>query len=65
MTKKELYKTAIAAIACAKFGAGDVVAVTYSHTSRGVDWYLITATQHGTLDHPVAYPSHHLTMFAL
>ncbi len=63
--KEALYKTAEATISCASVKAGDIVSVKYHHTSNGVNWYEIAATQHGELDTPVYYPSHHLTHFVL
>lgn len=56
--KKQLYKTAVALIACAHFKAGDTVSVKYEFTdSSGVTWYLCNDA--------VIYPEHHLTRFCL
>jgi hypothetical protein len=65
MSKQALYKTAQATIACAKFPAGAYVAVKFSHTANGVDWYEINRTCAGPLDGPVMYPERHLTSFTL
>lgn len=57
------YKTAFAAISCARFTAGKCVAVRYSYTGvNGVDWYEINKTEDGRID-PVYYPAHHLAGF--
>jgi hypothetical protein len=61
-----LYKTARATMACAKFNVGDYVAITYDWTDEnGVMWWLVTATQDGQLDTPVAYRSEWLSDFCL
>jgi hypothetical protein len=62
--RAKLYKTAYATVSCAKFKAGDCVAVKYSHlTSNGTLWFEINETQYGKLDYPVMYPEHQLTRF--
>jgi hypothetical protein len=70
--KQRLYKTARAAISCAAFPKGAFVAVRYSHTANGVDWYDITSAARETaVGHfesvpcSVSYPAHHLTDFCL
>ncbi len=64
--KAQLYKTAKAAVSCAKFKAGEFVSVEWSHASTtGTNWFLITRTEHGQLEYPVAYPEHHLSDFCL
>ena len=66
MNKRELYKTAVATIACREFPAGARVAVEYSHqNANGVHWWNITKSQYGTLESPVSYPEHHLSNFVL
>ena len=66
MTKRELYKTARAAISCAKFKKDDFVSVEYSHQeSNGVHWFKIDRSQHGPIECPVYYPEHHLYNFVL
>jgi hypothetical protein len=66
MTKRELYVTGKATIACAHFAADDYVSVNYyGQDQSGTHWYEITTTQNGSLDHPVMYPEHHLTELCL
>jgi hypothetical protein len=60
------YKTAKALISCAKFSAGEFVAVKHDFTDvNGVRWFTIDRTERGSLEYGVAYPEHHLTEFCL
>jgi hypothetical protein len=64
--KYTIYKTARARIACAKFTAGEYVSIAHDYIDdKGQYWYLITSTERGPLEFPVAYPMKHLTDFVL
>jgi hypothetical protein len=59
------WKTAYAAIGCARVRKGECVAVRYTHTGiNGVDWFEIDRTERGPIE-PVAYPAHHLERFCI
>lgn len=61
--KAKLYRTARATIACALFGADDVVSVKFHRRDdKGILWFRVAAD----LDGPgTYYPAHHLADFVL
>ncbi len=65
------YKTARATIGCAKFKAGDFVAVRYfGQGENGVHWFEVAAEKFPDPLPPLwykstCYPEHHLTEFCL
>ena len=63
--RAKLYRTATSAIACAKFKAGDIVAVRFSGIGiNGVKWFRV-ARDPSKADAWTVYPEHHLTRFVL
>lgn len=65
-SKKELCSTAIAAISCAEFRAGQHVAIRYYCTDRsGQVWYTVAPSAAGLDTSSVCYPENHLTNFVL
>lgn len=64
--KEQLYKTAVATIACHGISIGDCVSVSYHRRgNNGVNWYLINKTEKGELQNPVYYTDKQLTNFCL
>lgn len=64
--KAKLYTTAVAKLACPKFQAGEIVEIQFDwRNPDGTLWFLVTATDRGPLERPIAYAEHQLERFVI